>query len=245
MQTEIEATGRRISLNGVSAQNKAVFNKAWGIDTERILSPITMPAADVLSNALNLWQSSFRKPSLSVYCLDFSGSMKGEGNSQLVNAMKQVLVQKYAQENLLQAGEGDVNIVVTFDSKVLNVYTSESADADSLERLYESVCEEKIGGGTDIYTAVKYAVNLINENYNPSDYTAAVILMTDGASSTGNKTVFEEFYCEAGGDVPIFSIMFGSAKREQLDDIARLTNARVFDGRKDLVGAFRSVKGYN
>lgn len=245
VQSEIEATGRRISLNGVSARNKAVFNKAWGIDTERILSPITMPAADVLSNALNLWQSSFRKPSLSVYCLDFSGSMKGEGNSQLVNAMKQVLVQKYARENLLQAGEGDVNIVVTFDRKVLNVYTSESADADSLERLYDCVCEEQIGGGTDIYTAAKYAVNLINENYNPSDYTAAVILMTDGASATENKNGFEEFYCEAGGDVPIFSIMFGSAKREQLDDIASLTNARVFDGRKDLVGAFRSVKGYN
>ena len=61
-QTAIEATGRRISLNGVSEQNKSVFNKDWGIDTTRILSPITMPAADVLMNALNLWQSSFRKP---------------------------------------------------------------------------------------------------------------------------------------------------------------------------------------
>lgn len=245
VQTEIEATGRRISLNGVSERNKAVFSKAWGIDTERILSPITMPAADVLSNALNLWQSSFRKPSLSVYCLDFSGSMKGEGNDQLVNAMKQVLVQKYAQENLLQAGEGDVNVVVTFDSKVLNVYTAENADEYSLNQLYERVREEQIGGGTDIYTAAQYAVELINDNYNPSDYTAAVILMTDGASATGNKTGFEEFYCEAGGDIPIFSIMFGSAKSDQLDGIAQLTNARVFDGRKDLVGAFRSVKGYN
>lgn len=92
-QTAIEATGRRISLNGVSEQNKSVFNKEWGIDTTRILSPITMPAADVLMNALNLWQSSFRKPSLTVYCLDFSGSMRGEGNDQLVSAMAQVLLQ--------------------------------------------------------------------------------------------------------------------------------------------------------
>lgn len=245
VQTEIEATGRRISLNGVSAQNKAVFNKAWGIDTERLLSPITMPAADVLSNALNLWQSSFRKPSLSVYCLDFSGSMKGEGNEQLVNAMKQVLVQKYAKENLLQAGEGDINIVVTFDRKVLNVYTSESADAESLEQLYEKVRDEEIGGGTDIYTAAEYAVKLINEKYTPSDYTAAVILMTDGVSAIENRYSFEQFYRESGEDIPIFSIMFGSAESDQLDDIARLTNARVFDGRKDLVGAFRSVKGYN
>lgn len=131
-QSGIEATGRRISLNGVSEQNKAVFKQEWGIDTERILSPITMPSADMLMNALNLWQSSFRKPSLTVYCLDFSGSMEGEGNSQLLSAMQQVLVQKYAEANLLQAAEGDVNIVVTFDDDILNVYTSEGSDADSL-----------------------------------------------------------------------------------------------------------------
>ena len=59
-----------------------------------VLSPITMPAADVLMNALNLWQSSFRKPSLTVYCLDYSGSMSGEGNAQLVNAMSQVRMRK-------------------------------------------------------------------------------------------------------------------------------------------------------
>ncbi len=69
--------------------------------------------------------------------------------------------------------------------------------------------------------------------------------MTDGASVTLNKPDFEDFYRESGTDIPVFSIMFGSAQREQLDEIASLTNARVFDGREDLVGAFRSVKGYN
>ena len=244
-QTAIEATGRRISLNGVSEQNKAVFNADWGIDTTRILSPITMPAADVLMNALDLWQSSFRKPSLTVYCLDFSGSMNGEGNYQLVEAMSQVLLQDKARANLLQAGTGDINIVVTFDSSVLNVYKCESADPDKLTELYQSVCDEEIGGGTNIYTAARYAVEMIGDYYDASDYTAAVILMTDGASETYSKADFEEAYRNSGSKIPVFSIMFGSAERDQLDDIARLTNARVFDGREDLVGAFRSVKGYN
>ncbi|MGN1340491.1 MAG: substrate-binding domain-containing protein [Oscillospiraceae bacterium] len=244
-QTAIEATGRRISLNGVSQQNKAVFNENWGIDTTRILSPITMPAADVLMNALNLWQSSFRKPSLTVYCLDYSGSMRGKGNDQLVEAMSQVLLQENAEANLLQAGAGDINIVVIFDSSVMNVYNCESADPDSLMELYQNVCEEQIGGGTNIYAAAQYAVELIGDYYDLSDYTAAVILMTDGASETLSRVDFEDFYRESGNDIPVFSIMFGSAEREQLDGIARLTNARVFDGREDLVGAFRSVKGYN
>lgn len=244
-QTAIEATGRRISLNSVSEQNKAVFNQDWGIDTQRILSPITMPAADVLMNALNLWQSSFRKPSLTVYCLDYSGSMSGEGNAQLVNAMSQVLIQENAERNLLQAGAEDISIVVTFDSEVLNVYSCESAEPEQLSGLYQEICGEPIGGGTDIYTAAKYALGLMEENYDTSGYTPAVILMTDGASKTSARQDFEDFYRESGADIPVFSIMFGSAEREQLDGIAALTNARVFDGREDLVGAFRSVKGYN
>lgn len=243
-QSKIEATGRRISLNSVSAQNKSVFNADWGIDTERILSPITMPAADVLMNALNLWQSSFRKPSLTVYCLDYSGSMNGDGCEQLVDAMSQVLLQENAERNLLQAGAGDINIVVTFNREVKNVYFCENANPDELKNLYLDVCEEEPTGGTDIYAAAKYSIELIEQKYNLSDYTASVILMTDGASSTLNKQDFEEFYLERE-DVPVFSIMFGSAREEQLDEIAALTNARVFDGRKDLVSAFRSVKGYN
>lgn len=243
-QSAIEATGRRISLNSVSAQNKSVFNADWGIDTERILSPITMPAADVLMNALNLWQSSFRKPSLTVYCLDYSGSMSGDGCEQLVYAMSQVLLQENAEKNLLQAGTGDINIVVTFNREVKNVYICENANPEELKNLYLDVCEEEPTGGTDIYTAAKYSIELIEEKYDLSDYTASVILMTDGASTTLTKQDFEDFYLERE-NVPVFSIMFGSAREDQLDEIAALTNARVFDGRKDLVSAFRSVKGYN
>ena len=39
--------------------------------------------------------------------------------------------------------------------------------------------------------------------------------------------------------------MFGSADESQLKDIANLTNAKVFDGRTDLLNAFKEVRGYN
>ena len=74
--------------------------------------------------------------------------------------------------------------------------------------------------------------------------TPAIILMTDGVSD-GDFSEFQRYYEESGLDVPIFSIMFGSADPTQLEDLAELSNARVFDGREDLLGAFRSVKGYN
>jgi Ca-activated chloride channel family protein len=39
--------------------------------------------------------------------------------------------------------------------------------------------------------------------------------------------------------------MFGSASNQQLGNIAELTMARVFDGRKDMIAAFKQVRGYN
>ena len=64
-----------------------------------------MPSEETLMKAMNLYQTAFRKPSLNIYCLDFSGSMKGEGNRQLTEAMAQILLPENAEKNLLQAAD--------------------------------------------------------------------------------------------------------------------------------------------
>lgn len=244
-QSAIQKTGRRTGLEGVSAENQDIFNPDWGIDTQRVLSPFSMPSEAVLMKALNLYQTSFRKPSLSVYCLDFSGSMSGTGNEQLVDAMSQILLQDKAAENLLQAQEGEINIIITFDDRVQNVYRCDSGNAGELEQLYEKVAAEKVGGGTDMYAAALEALYQIEGVDNLEQYSPAIIMMTDGASSEYTQTDFETEYQSLGQDIPVFSIMFGEAESQQLEWMAALSNARVFDGTKDLVSAFRSVKGYN
>ena len=80
--------------------------------------------------------------------------------------------------------------------------------------------------------------------YDLSQYTPAIILLTDGQSD-GSIRDFESSYQEMGEDIPVFSIMFGDADETQLEDLAEYTNARVFDGRENLTEAFQSVKGYN
>lgn len=245
VQKQIEATGRRVDYNGVSDENKAVFKEEWGIDVDRILSPITMPSEKVLLKALNLYQTSFRKPSLNVYCLDFSGSMSGEGRDQLIEAMAQVILQENAEANLLQAEEDDVNIVITFDSDIKNIYVLEDTDAKEFENLYHTLEQEEPGGGTNMYAAAAKGLQMIADSYDVRNYTPAIILMTDGVSMDGDKEYFTNLYGKFGMDVPVFSIMFGDAQSQQLDELAQITNARVFDGREDLVSAFRNVKGYN
>ena len=98
-------------------------------------------------------------------------------------------------------------------------------------------------GGTDIYYAAMEGLRQL-KNYDLSQYTPAIILLTDGVSD-GSFSDFQDGYEAFGADVPVFSIMFGSADPTQLEELAELTHARVFDGREDLIGAFRSVKGYN
>ena len=241
-QDAIQRTGRRSGYTGVSEENRDVFRADWGCQPDRVLSPIKMPASDVLFECLDLYQTDFRKPSLTVYCLDYSGSMSGDGNSQLVAAMEQLLIQDNARRNLLQASASEVNILIPFDDEVITTYTA-TGNGSELESLYTEVKNQEPGGGTDMYKAAIQGLEMLTQ-YDLSAYTPAIILLTDGMSG-GSFSDFREAYDALGMDIPVFSIMFGDADETQLEELARLTNARVFDGRENLTEAFRSVKGYN
>ena len=242
VQNEIQRTGRRTGYTGISDENRDVFRTDWGVQPDRVLSTMRMPSTDVLFQALNLYQTDFKKPSLSIYCLDYSGSMSGKGNEQLVAAMEQLLIQENAEKNFLQASKDEVNVLIFFDDQVLAEYTAVGSGAE-LEALYDRVESQDTGSGTDMYVAAEEALKVLS-HYDLSQYTPAVILMTDGMSG-GSFDAFMEQYQELGEDVPVFSIMFGDADSEQLEELAEATNARVFDGREDLIDAFRKVKGYN
>ena len=242
VQNEIQRTGRRTGYAGISEENLDVFREDWGVQPDRVLSPIRMPASDVLFQCLNLYQTEFKKPSLNVYCLDYSGSMEGEGNEQLVEAMGQLLIQEEAAKNFLQASEHEVNILIPFNLSVLGVYQAEGP-GEELEELYDVVRDQPVGGGTNMYEAAMEGLSMLSE-YDLSQYTPAIILLTDG-ESLDSFDDFRDQYEAMGADVPVFSIMFGDAQPEQLEQLAELTNARVFDGRTNLTEAFRQVKGYN
>ncbi len=242
VQNEIQRTGRRSSYTGVSEENKDIFRSDWGLQPDRVLSPIKMPAADVLFECLNLYQTDFKKPSLNIYCLDYSGSMSGDGNEQLVKAMEQLLIQENAAKNFLQASKNEVNILIPFNSGVITTYTATGA-GDELEALYEKVKNQPVGGGTNMYAAAVQGLKML-QDFDLSQYTPAIILLTDGQSG-GSIYDFESVYTQLGKEIPVFSIMFGDADEDQLEELAQYTNARVFDGRDNLTEAFQTVKGYN
>lgn len=250
VQREIFALGRRVGPAGLDAGggDAWTFNPDWGIDLRRVLAPIRFPAQEVIREALTLYQTTFRKPSITVYCLDYSGSMRDAGEDDLKGAMRVLLDQGSATRFLLQTSARDITVVIPFSSKPMDQWTVRGNAANELSLLLAKVTAQEAEGGTDIFTPVLEARRLIRAQPALEGYSPAIILMTDGRSESGMslRRFRDEWAAEGRPDeIPIYSITFGQADPRQLEELAKLSSGRVFDGRKDLVRAFRQARGYN
>ncbi|MBT1172674.1 VWA domain-containing protein [Bifidobacterium sp. MA2] len=244
-----ERAGRRTGLGGAltyanDKQVKQSFRAEWGLNTDAsVLKTIPLPAAKVITKALDVYQNGLRKPSWTVWVVDYSGSMSGAGKSGVVSGLNAALDPAKAAEAHIQPGSGDVNILIPFESLPHNPIRAEGANTGELLHVADATAAS---GGTDIYGGLEAAYKQLPDAAKAGDYTTAIVLMTDGQSETAHQQAAFDQYRSLGRDVPIFSIMFGEADPTQLNQIAQLSNAKVFDGRSgDLADVFRTVKGFN
>lgn len=242
-QNELAKLGRRTWFGGINTNvDKNVFNPNWGIDTTRYIVPIKFPNTDIIHKALALYQSELRKPVHTIFCLDYSGSMILNGYSQLTSAMNYILTQEEAEKDLLQFNENDKITVIPFSTDVIDIWNTENGTDTS--ELLNNISELKPSGSTNIYDTAIEATKILKDE-DLGRYNVSVILMTDGLSNMGDYRDFEQYYNESEVNIPIYSIMFGTAYEDELQDIADLTNAKVFNGKTDLLKAFKEVRGYN
>ena len=247
VQRELLAAGRRVGAIGLrpAGADPKVFNPDWGIDLTRVIDPITMPPADVIEEALVLYQTAFRKPSFTVFCLDYSGSMGGPGEQDLKSAMRVLLDPDQAARYLLQPSPRDVTIVIPFEARVIDQWRADGNDPAALRQLLARVTTQQAGGGTNIYDPVIAGLDAM-DGIDLEDYSPAIILMTDGQSNSGSFGEVRARIARASpGPVPVYAILFGDASTDQLTEIADATGGRIFDGRVDMIDAFREAKGYN
>ena len=244
-QKELAKTGRRTWYGGVNSNvDKTVFNPKWGIDTTTYIVPLKFPSTSIIQEALALYQNELRKPIHAVFCLDYSASMNGDGYKQLNKAMNYILDEEEASKDLLQFTEKDKITVISFSSHVINVWETDSGT--DTELLISNINEQRPRGSTNIYEASISALKTLKDD-DSNKYNLTVILMTDGKSNMGEFSELEKYYEKKSfaKNIPIYSIMFGDADEDELQNIADLTNAKVFDGKSDLLKAFKEVRGYN
>lgn len=242
-QSELVKTGRRVWYGGINENvDKSVFNPNWGIDTTKYIVPVRYPSTSVIKKALGIYQTELRKPIHAVFCLDYSGSMYGEGNKQLVEAMDYILDEDKASKNLLQFSEKDKISVIPFSGSILAKWHTDNGTDTS--KLIKSIKDLRPTGQTNIYLASQTGLDILKKE-DTNKYNISIILMTDGASNAGSLAQLRSLYNSINKDIPIYSIMFGDASSYQLEGIAELTNAKIFDGRTNLLEAFKQVRGYN
>ena len=238
----LESKGRRTWYGGTNTNvDQTVFSPSWGINTTNYITPVKYPTSDVIKLALNVYQSQYRKPIHIVFCLDFSGSMIGEGYEELKSAMRYILSDAAVADNI-QFAEDDIIDILKFANNVEAPITTQ--DGTKTDELIKAIEAKPPYGGTALYPAAAQALSIL-KNEDDDVRNKSIILMTDGEANIGNFNSLKKTYENVGEAIPIYSIMFGEASDKQLNEIAELTNAKVFDGKKDLVKAFNEVRGYN
>ena len=222
--------------------DKKIFNPEWGIDTTKYLKDMKYTSKKVISKAINLYIEALRKPTHVVFCLDVSGSMYYKGLPELKEAMNYILDKEQASEDNLQFSDNDKITIITFNNNVNQIFDTRyaSESAKSIEEINNLIAK----GGTNIYAPSIEALKILSKD-NSSEYTKTVILMTDGQSNNGSFYDLRSYYKSNNLDIPVYSITFGESDEEELNEIAELTNAKVFDGKSGLLKAFREVRSYN
>ena len=182
-----------------------------------------------------------RKPIHVAFCLDYSGSMIGDGIKQLQNAMDYILTDK-AEQDYLQFTDKDLVDVIIFGSEVKGPWgSSTDMERDELLNLIKTT---RPTGQTALFPAAIQAEEIFKDD-NVDKYNCSIVLMTDGEGNKGHFDDLKKSYNSLSNKIPIYSITFGDADESQLEKISSLTNGKIFDGKKDLSKAFRQVRGYN
>jgi Ca-activated chloride channel homolog len=169
--------------------------------------------------------------------------MQGDGESQLRRAMEFLLTPEKASEVLVQWSPRDRIFVIPFNEKVMDRWEGKGDPASQADLLTKTLALSA-GGGTDIYSCVQDAMAAMAPVLGGNDSLPAIVIMTDGRSE-GQADTFLSGRADRDRRIPIFGITFGDADKSQLDVLAEATGGRVFDGTKDLAGAFRAMRGYN
>lgn len=241
-QKKLSNLGRRTWYGGVTDNaDSSLFKKEWGIDTSKYISSVKYPSKEVIKEALRLYQEELRKPVHVVFCLDYSGSMSDDGKNQLISAMEYIFGED-AKSNMIQFSKKDKIDVVVFNSTVEEIYSTTPGD-----RAYEYIGYLKSNaahGTTSLFPSVVKALRIL-QSEDDEEYNLSIIVMTDGEGNVGTFEQVTKAYSIVNKNIPIYSITFGYADEEQLEMLANLTNGKVFDGKSDLVKAFKTVRGYN
>lgn len=212
-------------------------------------------AKSVINTILGSYMNELRLPARPIFVIDTSGSMTGDGITQLKNALTTLNDgDGTAMGDFAKFAEREQITFIPFDSSPNSPqqFSITGKDNTAREPIRQFINGLDVGGGTAIFSSLHTAYQRL-EGMQPQNgkqqYYATIVLMTDGQNTNGESfDEFQAFYNSLPANVKnvkTFTVLFGDADPTEMQKIADLTGGKVFDGRKDsLASVFKQIRGY-
>lgn len=222
----------------------------------KTLSELPFPASrEVLDQLIEAYQGELRRPASTYFVIDTSGSMAGDGITQLRASLLALSGTDASLSGRFARFQPRERIyVLPFSDRpgrarrfALPDRSDDSAAAIAELRTFAN--RLKAEGGTAIFDSVRVALEVAAADRRKApDRAYSVVVMTDGrnenGSGRGDFTRWYDTLPEKDQGIRVFGLLFGAAEKEQLEVISQLTGGRVFDARKGLATAFKEIRGY-
>lgn len=246
-ETLMETTLRRPVVPGVALDGRI---------PDPLLVELPFPnTADVINRLIFTYLDEQRVPAHAFFVLDVSGSMRGEGIRDLKTAMNNLTgldTSLTGQFSRFRARERIT--IITFNDHVVTVQEfvidDTNRDGEDMAQVRSFVTRLNASGGTAVYSALAEAYRLVSEaqQQDPDRY-YTIVLMSDGENTDGmGFRQFERNYeglAPAAQDVRTFTVLFGNADEDAMQEIANVTGGRMFDGTSDSLSfIFKQIRGY-
>lgn len=209
---------------------------------------------DVVEKLLFAYLDENSRPSHTYYVLDTSGSMADDERLQLMQQAMNNLTgtDKSGTGRFTRFRNNEQITLVAFDDDVDEpehfTITTKGANGTVQQQIRDRIDGLDADGGTAIYDGleVAYEQAMVDRKKQP-DLFYSVVLLSDGENTDGQDyDGFADSYRDqyAAAKIPTFPVLFGDSNTGEMQDLAKLTKGKYFDGRENLSAIFKEIRGY-
>ncbi|MEN9864593.1 MAG: hypothetical protein RL748_183 [Pseudomonadota bacterium] len=212
-----------------------------GSDSSEVVNELPFPSSiKVVDAILQGFLNSYSRPASSYFVIDVSGSMQGERINQAKDALNDLIASTTSGSGRFSTFRAREHIEIipfsdhTLENQVYDLTQDEAKNRDVLNRIGQQVNQLLPDGGTAIFGSVAKIYPQAQQVLAKGERTVSIVLLTDGKNTHGmGLNSFKQFIEKQGEPrVPVFAILYGDAKQNEMQELAEVTGGRVFDARK-------------
>jgi Ca-activated chloride channel family protein len=216
-------------------------------------------SVEVIDTLLAKFLSDIRVPATAYYVLDTSGSMAG-GNPSRMELLKQSMFgllgdDRSTSGRFARFQPRERIELLRFSTQADPVRSFEigadpATNRATLDKLRAAVQGLTPNGGTALYEAVRNAYrDAAKVRGAKNGRYVTIVVLTDGENNGSLRLedfrAFHEGLPAAERGIKVFPVLFGEAKAEEMEELARITGGRTFDARKTALAAvLKDIRGY-